>query len=53
MLPFESFSQPFIYTFNIKIATLQYTWNLSYPFRAETVTKYAIIIESSPGAQLG
>ena len=26
--PFGSFSQPLIRTFNIKIATLQYTWNL-------------------------
>ena len=33
--------------------TLQYTWNLSYPFRAEPVIVYDIIIESSLGAQLG
>ena len=26
--PFGSFSQPLICTFNVKIATLQYTWNL-------------------------
>ena len=44
ILPFGSFSQPFIYAFNIKIANLQYTWNLSYPFRAKPVTVYAIIL---------
>ena len=51
-LPFASFSQLFIYTFNIEIATLQYLWNLSYIFLAEQVAVYAIIIDSYPGAQL-
>ena len=45
-LPFASFPQLFTYTFNIKIATLQYPWNLSYPFLAEPVAVYAIIIDS-------
>ena len=35
------------------MATLQYTWNLSYACRAKPVTVYAINIESSSGAQLG
>ena len=53
ILPFESFSQPFIIRLILKSTTPQHTWNLIYPFRAEPLAVYAITIEGYPGAQLG